>query len=354
MTRSALLRRAPAGPPVWLAAVALLLPAASARADSAADFYRGKTVTIEVGYGPGGGYDLTSRLIAQSYGKHIPGNPNVIVENVPGAGGLKLANMIYNTVAKDGLTLGVFSSRLLLEPLYGDDRAQFQPAGFAWIGSMDTDIESCGVWKGAGVGIRTLPDLIAASRTITFGSTSAGTGDTQYPLFFKNALGAPVTVINGYSGTQDIMLAMQRGEIDAACGFYESSVRGAYMQELRVGDLGIFVQTALGEKSPLFGDATPVMDAIKDKEMRRAADLVFGPSLIARPLVAPPGTPEDRVAALRMALLATVRDQATIAAAQKMGMTLQPKSGEEVERMIDEFQATPTELVKKAYAYTHE
>jgi tripartite-type tricarboxylate transporter receptor subunit TctC len=354
MTRSPLLRRVLAGTAVWLAAVALLLPAASGRADSGADFYRGKTVTIEVGYGPGGGYDLTSRLIAQFYGKHIPGNPNVIVQNVPSAGGLKVANTIYNTAAKDGLTLGVFSSDVALEPLYGEDQALFEPAKFAWIGSMDTDVQSCGVWRGAGVGIGTLPDLIAAKRTVTFGSSSPGTDPSLYPLFFKNALGAPVKVINGYTGTKDIMLAMQRGEIDATCGLFESSVRGSYMQDLQAGNLKIFVQIALGEKSPLFGDATPIMDAVKSDEMRRVAELVFGPSLLTRPLAAPPGTPEDRVAALRTALLATVRDQETIAAAQKMGMTLQPKSGEEVERMIGEFQATPAALVKKAYAYTHE
>ena len=126
------------------------------------------------------------------------------------------------------------------------------------------------------------------------------------------------------------------------------------MQDVQAGNLKIFVQIALGEKSPLFGDATPIMDAIKGDEMRRVAELVFGPSLLTRPLAAPPGTPQDRVAALRTALLATVKDEETIAAAQKMEMTLQPKSGEEVEKMIAQFQATPPELVKKAYAYTHE
>ena len=251
-------------------------------------------------------------------------------------------------------TLGVFPSDVALEPLYGDNLAQFRPAGFAWIGSMDTDVQSCGVWKGAGVGIKTLPDLIAARKTITFGASSPGTATSLYPLFFENALGAPVKVVKGYVGMKDIMLAMQQGELDATCGLFESSVRSSFMQDVQAGNLKIFVQIALGEKSPLFGDATPIMDAIKDDEMRRVAELVFGPSLLTRPLAAPPGTPEDRVAALRAGLLATVKDEETIAAAQKMDMTLQPKSGEEVERMIGEFQATPAELVKKAYAYTHE
>jgi tripartite-type tricarboxylate transporter receptor subunit TctC len=354
MTRLPPLRRVLARLPVWFVAAVLLFPTVSVHADGVADFYKGKTVTIEVGYGPGGGYDLTSRLIAQFLGKYIPGNPNVIVQNVPGAGGLKVANAIYNTVAKDGLTLGVFPSDVALEPLYGDGQAQFQPAGFAWIGSMDTDVQSCGVWKGAGVGIKTLPDLIAAKRTITFGASSPGTATSLYPLFFKTALGAPVKVIKGYIGTKDIMLAMQKGEIDATCGLFESSVRSSFMQDVQAGNLEIFVQIALGEKSPLFGDATPVMDAIKGDDMRKVAELVFGPSLLTRPLAAPPGTPQDRVAALRTALLETVKDEETIAAAQKMQMVLQPKSGAEVEKMIAAFQATPPDLVKKAYSYTHE
>lgn len=341
---------------VWVLGAALgggLLAAQVANADPVADFYKGKTVTIQVGYGPGGGYDITTRLIAQFYGRHIPGRPAVIVQNVPGSGGLKVANAIYNTAAKDGLTLGVFSSDVALEPLYGEKQAQFRPEKFAWIGSMDTDVQSCGVWKGGGAGIKTLPDLIAAKKTVTFGSSSPGTDPSLYPLFFKNALGAPTKVINGYTGTKDIVLAMQRGELDATCGLFESSVRGSYMHDVEAGNLKIFVQISIGEKSPLFGDATPVMDAIKDAELRKVAELVFGPSELTRPLGAPPGTPKERVAALRNALLETAKDPGTVAAGAKMKIALKPKTGEEVEKMIAKFQATPADLVKKAYGYTH-
>ena len=339
-----------------LFALALLLssPIVAARADGVADFYSGKTITIQVGYGPGGGYDVTTRLFAQYFGQHIPGSPTVIVQNVPGGGGLKVANAIYNTVPKDGLTLGVFTADVALEPLYGDRQALYAPEKFAWIGSMDTDVLSCGVWKGAGVGIKTLPDLIAAKKTVSFGSTGPGTDPALYPTFFKNALGAPVKVVSGYNGTREIVLAMERGEMDGTCGLFESSVRGSYMQQFKAGDLNVFVQIALGEKSPLFADATPIMDVIKTDEMRRIAQLVFGPSLITRPLAAPPGTPPDRVAALRAALLETAKDPRTIEAGKPMQIVLQPKSGEEVERRIGEFQATPPDLVKKAYAYTHD
>ncbi len=339
---------------VAVTAAAMLCASGAARADDVADFYRGKTITIEVGYGPGGGYDLTARLFAQYFGDHIPGHPTVIVQNVPGGGGLKVANALYNTVARDGLTLGVFTPDVAIAPIYGERQALFKPDKFAWIGSMDTDVLSCAVWKGAGVGIKTLPDLIAAKKTVSFGSSSPDTNPALYPTFFRKALGAPTKVVLGYTGTREIVLAMQRGEMDGTCGLFESSVRGSYMSELQSGDLTIFVQTTIGKTSPLFGKATPIMDVIKTDALRKVAELVFGPSAITRPLVAPPGTPADRVAALRAALIETAKDPRTVAAGKSMQIALEPKSGAEVERLIAELQATPPDLVKQAYDYTHD
>lgn len=324
-----------------------------AKADSVADFYKGATVTIEIGYGPGGGYDTTARLVAQFLGRHIPGHPSVVVENMPGGGGLKVANTLYNVAPKDGLTLGVFSSDIALEPLYGDKQAKFQVDKFAWIGSMDTDLMSCGVWKGAGVGVKTLPDLIKARKTITFGSSSPTTDPSLYPLFFKNALGAPVKVINGYTGTRDVMLAMERGEVDGTCGLFESTIRGSYMSELKSGDLTPFVQVGMDRTSPLFGNATPIAAVLTTDEMRKIGQLVFGPSLLTRPLAAPPGTPADRVDALRKALLDTLQDPETRVAAAKMQMSLTPLSGDKVGAMFAGFMATPPDLVRKAFDYTH-
>jgi len=272
---------------------------------------------------------------------------------VPGGGGLKVANTLFSAAAKDGLTLGVFSSDVALEPLYGNKQAQFQVDKFEWIGSMDTDLMSCGVWKGAGADIKSLQGLVNAKKTVSFGS-SAPTADTSlYPLFFKNALGAPAKVINGYSGTRDIVLAMQRGEVDGACGLFESSIRGSYMSDIQSGDLNLIVQVGMDRKSPLFGDATPIADVLKTDEMKKIGQLVFGPSLITRPLAAPPGTPSDRVAALRKALAETLRDPDAMAAAEKMQMTLTPLTGEAVQSMFAGFMATPKDLVQKAFDYTH-
>ena len=274
---------------------------------------------------------------------------------MPGAGSLRATNFLYTSAPKDGLTLGVFVSNGALEPLYGNDQAKFDAARFAWIGSIDTDITSCAVWKGAGAGIGALPDLIAAKSPVVFGSTSATAPTSLYPLFFKKALGAPIVVINGYGGTNDIILAMERGEVSATCGLFESSIRGAFLQKLEAGDLKPFVQITMGEKSPLFGNATPILDAVKDEEMRDIARLVFGPSELTRPLAAPPGTPPERVAALRAALMTVAADPDAIAAAQKsMGAPLHPKGGEDVSRLINQMLQTRSELIQKAFALTHD
>ena len=328
--------------------------ASSAQADAVSDFYKGKTVTIQVGYGPGGGYDLTARLIAQFLGNHIPGKPNVIVQNVPGAGSMKLANAIYNNTANDGLTLGVFAFDVALEPYYGEKRAMFDPAKFDWVGSMDTDTQFCGVWKGAGIGIKSLQDLLSAKKVISFGSSAPGAVPSVYPLFFKNALGAPIRVVNGYTGTKDIILAMQRGEMDASCGLFESLLQSSYLDMIKSGDLNIFVQTSLDKLSSVFPQATPVMDVIKSDEQRQLAQLVFGPAGITRPLVAPPGTHPERLAALRKALFDTIADPATIDAASKMKMELRPKPVEDIQAVLKIFQQASPSALSKAYAVTHE
>lgn len=326
----------------------------AAAADTAGDFYKGKTVTIQVGFGPGGGYDITARLIGRFIGNHIPGKPSVVVQNVPGAGSMKVANALFNSTVADGLTLGVFSFDVVLEPFYGEKRALFEPEKFAWIGSMDTDIQFCGVWQGAGAGIKSLHDLLATKKTISFGSSAPGAVPSIYPLFLKNALGVPIKVINGYTGTKDIILAMERGEVDGTCGLFESVLRSTYMDAIKAGKLNLFMQSSVDKTSTVFPDATPIMSAVKTDELRQLARLVFSPATITRPLAAPPGTPADRVEALRKALVDTANDPETVAAAQQMKMTLEPKPHDAVEAVIAEFRAASPAVLKKVYALTHE
>jgi len=334
------------------AAVLALTAVSAAHADSVADFYKGKDITINVGFGAGGGYDTTTRIFARFFGKHIPGNPNVIVSNMPGAGSMKVANFTYQVAPKDGSVLGVFASSTALEPLFGNKKATYDPRKFEWIGSLHQDIASCGVWKGAGQGIKTLPDLIKAKKTVTFGSTSPTAITSQHPLFLKNMFGAPIKVIYGYKGTKGVSIAMQRGEVDGSCGMFESSVRGAFDQHVKAGELKIIVQFGRDRKVPYFGDATQMYAMLKTADEKKVADVIFRQTQLARPLAAPPGTPKDRVAALRKALLATMKDPEMVAAGKKLKIEFSPVSGEETTEIFTEFYATPPALVEKARAYT--
>lgn len=331
-----------------LGASAALTISTLAFAQSPAEFFRDKTITIQVGYGAGGGYDMTTRIVARHLGKHIPGNPNVVVGNMPGAGSMRVVNFLYNAAPKDGLTLGVFGMLLMLEPLRGNQNMKAEPAKFEWIGSMHNDINACGIWKGGGVGIKTFEDLLKSQKTIIFGSTSPEAETSTYPNIFKKLLGAPVRVVVGYKGTKEINLAMQNGEAHATCGMYESSVRSSYMQDIKSGDLTIIFQAGLDRKVELFGSAVSAADILKDDEARQIGELLFRPSEITRPLAAPPGTPKERVAALRKALMDTMKDPATVADGQKISLEFAPMAGERVAEIIDKFYRTPPHLVKRA------
>jgi tripartite-type tricarboxylate transporter receptor subunit TctC len=333
-----------------IAAAALGISALTvgAQAQTPAEFFRDKTLTIQVGYGAGGGYDMTTRIVARHLGKHIPGNPSVVVGNMPGAGSMRLVNFLYNAAPKDGLTLGVFGMLLMLEPLRGNQNMKAEPAKFEWIGSMHNDINACGIWKGGGVGIKTLDDLLKSQKTIVFGSTSPEAETATYPTILRKLLGAPVKVINGYKGTREINLAMQNGEVHGTCGMYESTVRTSYFSDLQSGDLTIFFQAGLDRKIDLFGTATSAGEILKDDETRQIGELLFRPSEITRPLAAPPGTPKDRVAALRKALADTMKDPATIEDGKKISLEFAPMPGERVAEIIEKFYKTPPHLVKRA------
>lgn len=317
-------------------------------AQTPAEFFKDKTLTINVGYGAGGGYDMTTRIVARHFGRHIPGNPTVVVSNMPGGGSLRVINFLYNAAPKDGLTLGVFGALLMLEPLRGNSNVKAEPAKFEWIGSMHNDINACGIWKGGGVGIKTLDDLLKSQKTIVFGSTSPEAETATYPTILRKLLGAPVKVINGYKGTREINLAMQNGEVHGTCGMYESTIRTSYYSDMQSGDLTIFFQAGLDRKVELFGNATSAGDILKDDDARQIGELLFRPSEITRPLAAPPGTPKDRVAALQKALMDTMKDPATIEDGKKMSIDFAPMDGARVAELMAKFYRTPAHLVKRA------
>lgn len=338
-----------------IAGAAALLAAPTAHADDIADFYQGKQLKILIGYGAGGGYDTVTRVMGRHLSKHIPGNPVIVPQNMPGAGSMKVANFLYNVAPKDGSTLGVFASSTALEPLFGNDKAKFDARKYAWIGSMHQDTASLAIWEGGGQGIKTLDDMLQMNKQgklkeVIFGSTSPAAITSQHPLVIKNYFNLPIRIIYGYKGTKGVSLAMQRGEVHASGGMFESSVKGAFRSLVDSGKLKIFVQFGPDEAVPFFGDATRLYDRLKKPEDRQVMDVIFRQTQLARPLAAPPGTPKARVEALRKAMLDTLKDPALLADAKKINIEFNPLSGDEAQALIEKFYSTPPALVNEAMA----
>jgi len=334
---------------------ASLLATPAARADSVADFYTGKQLKILIGYGAGGGYDTVTRILSKHLSRHIPGHPTIVPQNMPGAGSMRVANFLYNAAPKNGTVLGVFAASTALEPLFGNDKAKFDARKFEWIGSMHQDTASLAIWDGGGQGIRTLDDMLklnkkGALKTVIFGSTSPAAITSQHPLIIKNYFNLPIKLIYGYKGTKGISLAMQRGEVNASGGMFESSVKGAFRNLVESGKLKILVQFGPDKAVPYFGDATRLYDRLKKPEDRQVMDVIFRQTQLARPLAAPPGTPKNRVAALRKAMLDTLNDPAMMADAKRARIAFDPLSGDEAQALIEKFYATPPHLVERAMA----
>src|SRR5262245_55016214 len=232
------------------------LPALSeARADAAADFYRGKTVTIIVGYTAGGGYDIYARALARHMGKHVPGNPNFVVQNLTGAGSLNAANHIYNVSAKDGTVFGTFGRGLAMEPLIGTARVQYDATKFTWLGSGTNEVSVCATWHTSPV--KTWQD--AMKTTFTVGGEGAGSDPDTFAALVRNAFGAKLRLVTGYHGTTDIVLAIERGEVDGRCGWSWSSVkstRPAWIPEKKLNYLVHMSETKAPELAhiPLISD----------------------------------------------------------------------------------------------------
>ena len=325
--------------------VGAMLASSPATAQSVADYYKGKTVGINIGYGAGGGYDTYGRVLARHLGRHIPGNPIVVPKNMPGAGALKAANYIYNSAPKDGTELGLVASSTLMEPLLGNDQAQFDASKYTWLGSMTKDIGHCGIRKGAGVA--SFDDWLKQKKELTFGSTGPAAITHQHPLIMKNVLGANVRVISGYQGTKDISLAVERGEVDGMCGLFVSSIKASYLNMVKAGDLILLIQMG-SSRTEEFGKVPSVFDYAKSDRDRQVLEIHFDQLALARPIMAPPGLPKDRAAALRKAFADAMKDPQLLADAKKVNIEIEPVSGAEVEKMLAKFADYPKAAIDAA------
>jgi len=314
-----------------LAAFALAAPAKAQQ--SVEDFYKGKNFMVLIGYSPGGTDDLWARLIAKYVSAHLPGKPVGVPSNVPGAGSLLLTNQLYNTQPKDGTVIGGFNRGVPFEPLLGGVGVRFDPQKFNYIGSPDLDTLVCVARKDAPV--QSLDDL--KTKQLVVGGTGSGADSQTYPEFLTNLLDLKIKLVQGYPGSRDILLAVERNEVQGGCVSYDTIARDAYY---RAGNSRIIFQAAPTPDPRI--NAPSVVDLAKTDQERAALQLFLRRQQMGRPYVAPPGTPKERVEALRKALVDAMNDAEFKADAEKANLNAHYVSPAELEGVLAEaYKASP-------------
>jgi tripartite-type tricarboxylate transporter receptor subunit TctC len=316
-----------------------------AQAQDVASFYKGKQVSIIVGSSAGGGYDLYGRMLSRHMGKHLPGNPVFVVSNMPGAGGNVAAAHIANVAPKDGTVIGAIFMGTVVEPLFTTTkRTTHHPTKFHYIGSANTDHYVCLVRGDAQV--KTFEDLF--DKELVVGGSAGGASTRDFPLMLRNVLGAKFKIVAGYPGTREINLAIQRNEVQGGCGQTWSSVTSLYKQEFAEGRIKPLVQEDVAGSPELNKLGVPLARSFaKTEEQRQILDLYYSQTAFSRPYVVAMETPADRVAALRTAFMATMKDPELVAEAKKMQVDADPVSGEELQKKVERIFATPADIVEK-------
>ncbi|MCC6890382.1 MAG: hypothetical protein IT536_17800 [Hyphomicrobiales bacterium] len=327
-----------------IASAAVVVLGAAAAAQTPAEFYKGKTVDMMIGYSVGGGYDVYARLIARHLGQHIPGNPTVTPKNMEGAGSLRLANWLYNVGNRQGTVIGTIGRGTGFDPLLGNKAAQFDGNKFNWIGSANDEVSVCVVWNDR-TKITKFEDLLTIPLNV--GGTGAAADTDQFPRIINGVLGTRMKIITGYPGGNDVNLAMERGEVDGRCGWSWSSVIATRASWLRDKKISVLMQLSL-QKHPDLPHVPLITELAKTDEQRAILRLIFARQALGRPYLAPPGIPADRLAALRKGFMDTMKDKTFLAEAEKAQLEITPISGEDVQRLVEEIYQTPPEIVKKA------
>ena len=322
-------------------ALAATLATQGARSAGVEDFYRGKTVSLLIGYSVGGGYDAYGRLLARHFGKHLPGNPNVVPQNMSGAGSLKAANYLYSVAPKDGSVIGTFSRSQGIAPLL--DKAEFDSTKFTWLGSVTDEVSLCVTRHDAPV--KTFSELLVTPAT--FGGEGAGSDPNIFALLYRNVFGAKIKIVTGYPGTNEIQLATERGEVDGLCGLSWSTLKGRYPHWLKDKKANILVQAGI-KKQPELPDVPSASELAKQADQRQILQLMLIGQAMARPFAAPPGIPADRKAALIAAFERTTKDPDFLAEAEKLNFEVNPVSADKLDALLAEAYATPKDVIAKA------
>jgi tripartite-type tricarboxylate transporter receptor subunit TctC len=311
--------------------------ATAANAQSAENFYTGRTVTLLIGIGVGGGTDAWARTLGRYIGHHIPGHPTIVPQNMPGAAGLKMTGYLYNAAARDGSVFGLPNAGILLEPLLGGAGAHFDPLKLSWIGSPDRDTTVCVARKDAPV--QTVDDL--RTKELVVGSSGSGGNTNIYPAFLAKALGMKLRIVQGYKGTADILLAVERGEVMGMCSDYDPLSQQSLF---RAGKLRVLFQAALA-KNPRIDAPLPTSFITSDTQRQALAFFVSREDL-GRPFIAPPDVPKDRLDILRRAFDATMKDSGFLADAAKQNFNVVAMTGEELTAKIRQIYQTPKDIVR--------
>ncbi|HEY7301145.1 MAG TPA: tripartite tricarboxylate transporter substrate-binding protein [Xanthobacteraceae bacterium] len=327
-----------------LAAVALLAPPiAAASADPIADFYKGKSISWILSAGAGGGYSEYAQVFAPHFSAHIPGKPTIVIQNMPGAGGIRAMLYLDKIAPKDGTTIGLVHSSVPFAPLYGIKGANFDPRKMNWIGSINAATGICVSWTASGV--TKWEDLF--TKGFVVGGTGAGSQMETMPAMIDKLFGTKIKVISGYKGGNDVYLAMERGEVQGRCGGLKSSIKSTRPDWFPQKKVSVPIQIAM-TRDPEFPDSPALAEFAKDEKTKQILELVLAPMGMDRPILLPPGTPPDKVAALRAAFHEAMNDPAFIADAKRANIDIEEISGEKVAQIVAHAYAMPPEVIKAA------
>jgi tripartite-type tricarboxylate transporter receptor subunit TctC len=321
------------------AAFAGLLPAA-ALAD---DFYKGRQIAWVLSADAGGGYASYARAFAPFFANHIPGKPNIVIQHMPGAGGIRAMNYFDQVAPKDGTVLGLVHSSVPFAPLYGIKGAKFDAKQLNWIGSLDSNVAICIAWHTSR--IKTWKDVL--EKEFTVGGSGVGSQMETMPAMLNKLFGSKMKVISGYKGGNEIYLAMERGEVEGRCGGLVSSINSTRPDWFARKKIAVPVVVALA-RSPLFPDLPAVAEFAKDERSRQILQLFVAPQAMDRPILAPPGVPAERIKVLRAAFHAAMNDLGFIAEARRQHIEIEEVTGDRVAEIVAGAYALPPDIVKAA------
>ncbi len=313
------------------------------------DFYRGKRMQMVVSSPPGGGYDLYSRILARHLPNHIPGNPTIVVQNMPGGGHLIATRYLYSLGKRDGLTIASLSRSIPNQEIFmgGPKEAKFRSTDFTWLGSITDEVQACVVRHD--VPAKTLEDLKTAAKPVAMGGQARGIEPSDYGRLLREVFKANVRVIDGYTGTGPRRVALDQGELEGVCGWSWTSVKGTSQEWLDKGFIRIIAQLGMKPHPELTERKVPfLLDKAPDEASRRLMEVLFSRLAIGRPFLAPPGVPRERVKLLRTAFDKTMKDPAFLAETSRLGLEVDPLSGDEVEKLITKIFDYPADILAKA------